>query len=49
MSLVEALGADGKIAIWWLLFGGTHILGSTVPVRGFLMRTHGLRVAGLKN
>jgi len=43
MSLVEALGVDGKIAIWWLLFGGTHILGSTVPVRGFLIRTLGLR------
>ncbi len=43
MSLVEALDADGKIAIWWLQFGGAHILGSTVPVRGLLIRTLGLR------
>ena len=25
------------ILVWWLLFGGTHVLGSSVPVRTFLI------------
>jgi len=35
--------AEARILIWWLLFAGTHILGSTVPVRSFLIRTVTLR------
>jgi uncharacterized membrane protein len=27
-----------QILLWWILFGGTHILGSMVPVRSFLIR-----------
>jgi uncharacterized membrane protein len=29
--------------MWWVLFGGTHIVGSSLPVRTFLIRTLGLR------
>jgi uncharacterized membrane protein len=32
-----------QILVWWLLFGGTHIVGSTVPVRTFLIEKIGLR------
>jgi len=31
------MGAEAKILLWWVLFGGTHILGSSVPVRTFLI------------
>jgi len=31
-----------QILVWWLLFGGTHIVGSTVPVRTFLIDKLGL-------
>ena len=31
-----------KILLWWLLFGATHIGGSSLPVRGFLIRRLGL-------
>jgi uncharacterized membrane protein len=36
------MGTVPKLLLWWILFGGTHILGSTVPVRGFLIRRIGL-------
>ena len=36
------MGTVSKLLLWWILFGGTHILGSTVPVRGFLIRRIGL-------
>jgi uncharacterized membrane protein len=29
---------EWQILLWWVLFGGTHILGSAVPVRTFLIR-----------
>ncbi len=29
------------ILLWWLLFGGTHVIGSSVPVRTFLIRRIG--------
>jgi len=32
-----------QIAAWWIAFGGTHIVGSTVPVRTLLIRALGLR------
>jgi len=35
--------AEAEILVWWLLFAGTHILGSTVPVRSWLIRTISLR------
>jgi uncharacterized membrane protein len=31
------MGAEAKILLWWILFGGTHILGSSVPVRTLLI------------
>ena len=40
------MGTEGKILLWWILFGGTHLLGSTAPVRDFLLRT--LRLRGFK-
>lgn len=33
---------EWKILIWWLLFGGTHLLGSLRPVRAFLIGRLGL-------
>jgi len=36
------MGTVSKLLLWWILFGGTHILGSTVPVRGFFIRRIGL-------
>ena len=33
---------EGIILLWWLLFGTTHIGGSSLPVRGFLLRHFGL-------
>jgi uncharacterized membrane protein len=38
--------AEAEILIWWVLFGGTHILGSSVPVRTFLIRA--LTLQGFK-
>jgi len=32
------VAAEWQILSWWVLFGGTHILGSMVPVRSFLIR-----------
>jgi len=32
-----------KILFWWVLFAGTHIVGSSVPVRTRLIRALGLR------
>ena len=32
-----------KVGMWWLLFGGTHVLGSSVPVRTRLIRALGLQ------
>lgn len=37
------MGAEAKILLWWLLFGGTHILGSALPVRRPLIRALGLQ------
>jgi len=31
------MGAETKILLWWVLFGGTHILGSSVLVRTYLI------------
>ena len=36
------LSISAQIAVWWLLFGGTHILGSTAPVRSRLVGALGL-------
>jgi uncharacterized membrane protein len=35
--------AESRILLWWVLFGGTHILGSSAPVRARLVRVLGLR------
>ena len=35
------MGPEAKILLWWILFGGTHILGSSVPVRTFLINKIG--------
>ena len=32
-----------KVGMWWLLFGGTHVLGSSLPVRTRLIRALGLQ------
>ena len=32
------MSPEGKILLWWVLFGGTHILGSSQPVRTHLIR-----------
>jgi uncharacterized membrane protein len=37
---------EGVILLWWLLFGTTHIGGSSLPMRSFLIRRLGL--AGFK-
>ena len=29
------------VFFWWLMFGGTHILGSSIPVRTFVIRSIG--------
>jgi len=29
------------ILLWWLVFGGTHIIGSSIPVRTFVIRSIG--------
>jgi uncharacterized membrane protein len=34
--------SEGKILLWWFLFGGTHIGGSSLPVRNWLSRRFGL-------
>jgi len=36
------MGTVSKLLLWWILFGGTHVLGSTLPVRTFLIRRIGL-------
>lgn len=33
---------EWQIAVWWVLFGGTHILGSAIPVRRLLIDRLGL-------
>jgi uncharacterized membrane protein len=30
------------ILFWWLLFGGSHVIGSTIPVRSFIMSRIGM-------
>ncbi len=35
---------ETTILFWWLAFGGTHLIGSTVPVRTWLIRKTGLPV-----
>ena len=30
------------ILFWWLLFGGSHVVGSTIPVRNFVMSRIGM-------
>lgn len=37
------MGAEAEILIWWILFGGTHVGGSSVPARSFLIARLGLR------
>lgn len=37
------MSGEVKILTWWILFGGTHILGSTVPVRTLLIAKLGLK------
>jgi uncharacterized membrane protein len=37
------MSGEVKILFWWLLFGGTHILGSAVPLRTFLIGRLGLK------
>jgi uncharacterized membrane protein len=34
---------EGKVLLWWVLFGGTHIGGSSVALRSALIRKIGLR------
>jgi uncharacterized membrane protein len=34
---------EAQILFWWLMFGGSHLLGSTLPVRTTLIRALGLR------
>jgi uncharacterized membrane protein len=36
------MGNEGVILLWWLLFGGTHIGGSSLPVRNWLSQRFGL-------
>ena len=33
---------ETEILLWWVAFGGTHMIGSTVPVRTWLIRKAGL-------
>jgi uncharacterized membrane protein len=40
------MSAETEILVWWLLFAGTHILGSAVPVRTFLIRA--ITLSGFK-
>ena len=37
------MSVEIQLVIWWLLFGGTHILGSSAPIRTRLVRVLGLR------
>lgn len=32
-----------QLSVWWLLFGGTHVIGSSIPVRTRLIAAHGLK------
>lgn len=36
------MSTESQLLFWWFLFGGTHILGSSVPVRARLIRSLGL-------
>jgi uncharacterized membrane protein len=36
------VSVESQIAAWWVAFGGTHIIGSSVPVRTRLIRALGL-------
>jgi uncharacterized membrane protein len=36
------MGAEAKIVLSWLMFGGTHIIGSSIRVRTYLIETLGL-------
>jgi len=35
------MSGDATVLLWWFLFGGTHVLGSVAPVRGFLIEKLG--------
>lgn len=37
------MSTEAQIVLWWLLFGATHILGSSVPVRTVLIGRLGTR------
>ena len=37
------MGTESEILLWWILFAGTHIIGSSVPVRTRLILALGLR------
>jgi uncharacterized membrane protein len=39
----EPMGTEVRILLWWVLFGGTHVVGSSVPVRTTLIRKLGLQ------
>ncbi len=36
------MSVELQLVLWWILFGGTHMLGSSVPVRTRLIRALGL-------
>ncbi|HXH28523.1 MAG TPA: NnrU family protein [Candidatus Polarisedimenticolia bacterium] len=36
------MDTEAAIFMWWVLFGGTHVVGSSVPVRSRLIRRLGL-------
>jgi uncharacterized membrane protein len=40
--LLNSMESEAQILLWWLLFGITHIGGSSLSVRGFLVRRLGL-------
>ena len=39
---MESLSPTNRVLLLWILFGGTHVLGSTVPVRAWLVARLGL-------
>ncbi len=40
-DFIENMITEVKILGWWLLFGGSHILGSSLPIRTFIIRKLG--------
>jgi uncharacterized membrane protein len=33
---------EAIILFWWLMFGGSHIIGSSIPVRSFVINRSGM-------